>query len=100
MGQNPTTNAEPARHRLFMLIFSRFVQSWRCKSDKDEEMIQDCSDIYNVTSEWGTGLKATISMKVPTAISTWNVTLYFNNNVNGIRVKNGKNEECHNQGYS
>ena len=60
-------------------------------------MIQDCSDIYSLTSEWGTGLKATISIKVPTATTTWNVTLNFNNNINSFIVQNGKNEECHNQ---
>ena len=56
--------------------------------------ISDCSEAYIVTSEWGTGQKGNIIINVPTATSTWKVTVTFDKNVKGIKVWKGRNEEC------
>ena len=58
------------------------------------DFFSDCSEAYVVTSEWGTGQKANIIISVPTATTTWKVTVTYDKDVKGIKVWKGKNEEC------
>ena len=45
-------------------------------------------------AEWGTGQKGNFHFLVPIDTSECNVKITFDKNVNGIKVRNGKNEQC------
>ena len=50
--------------------------------------------MHHVISEWGTAQRADINITVPTATSTWKVTVIFDKDVKAIKVNKGKNEHC------
>ena len=48
----------------------------------------DCNNLYTVTSEWGIGLMATISIVVPLSTSSWSMKITYDTNVEGIGMSN------------
>ena len=62
--------------------------------DLPEAEIPECDNTYILTSVWSTGQKGTISFEAQAPKSESTVKITFDKDINGIRVKNGKNENC------